>query len=156
MITLEEIAAIAEPISDIYAAISDDLMINIAKHFNSGKYLNDHEWAFKKLGELGTLNKESIKIIAKRTGQTPEMIEAALESAALKATEELEDDLKNKRQLYGKSIQKMYLRRNSQDKLLFILSADNFAQSFRRMRYTHRQMGNQFFAVPQVLLQAFV
>lgn len=94
MITLEEIAAIAEPISDIYASISDDLMINIAKHFNSGKYLNDQEWAFKKLGELGTLNKESIKIIAKRTGQTPEMIEAALESAALKATEELEDDLK--------------------------------------------------------------
>ena len=29
----------------------------------------------------------------------------------------------------------MYKRRSSQDKLLFILSADNFAQSFRRMRY---------------------
>lgn len=29
----------------------------------------------------------------------------------------------------------MYKRRSSQDKLLFILSADNFAQSLRRMRY---------------------
>ena len=41
----------------------------------------------------------------------------------------------NKRQNYGKSVQSIYKRRSSQDKLLFILSADNFAQSLRRMRY---------------------
>ena len=47
----------------------------------------------------------------------------------------LERELENKRQNYGKSVQSMYKRRSSQDKLLFILSADNFAQSLRRMRY---------------------
>ena len=40
-----------------------------------------------------------------------------------------------KRDNYGKSMQSMFKRRSSQDKLLFILSADNFAQSMRRMRY---------------------
>ncbi len=47
----------------------------------------------------------------------------------------LEKELKAKRDNYGKSVQSMYKRQSSQDKLLFILSADNFAQSLRRMRY---------------------
>lgn len=47
----------------------------------------------------------------------------------------LEKELGEKRTNYGKSAQSLYKRRNSQDKLLFILSADNFAQSMRRMRY---------------------
>lgn len=47
----------------------------------------------------------------------------------------LEKELDNKRTNYGKSVQSMFKRHSSQDKLLFILSADNFAQSYRRMRY---------------------
>lgn len=47
----------------------------------------------------------------------------------------LEKELGEKRTNYSKSAQSLYKRRNSQDKLLFILSADNFAQSMRRMRY---------------------
>lgn len=47
----------------------------------------------------------------------------------------LEGELKTKQKNYGKSVRGMYKRRSSQDKLLFILSADNFAQSIRRMRY---------------------
>lgn len=47
----------------------------------------------------------------------------------------LEKELGNKRENYGKSVQNLYRRHNSQDKLLFILSADNFSQSVRRMRY---------------------
>lgn len=47
----------------------------------------------------------------------------------------LEQELKVKQSNYGKSARGMYKRRSSQDKLLFILSADNFAQSLRRMRY---------------------
>lgn len=47
----------------------------------------------------------------------------------------LEKELSAKRKNYGKSVQSLYKRRSSQDKLLFILSADNFAQSLRRMRY---------------------
>lgn len=47
----------------------------------------------------------------------------------------LEKELDGKRTNYGKSMQSLYKRRSSQDKLLFILSADNFTQSMRRMRY---------------------
>lgn len=47
----------------------------------------------------------------------------------------LEKELGEKRTNYGKSMQSLYKRHNSQDKLLYILSADNFARSMRRMRY---------------------
>jgi septal ring factor EnvC (AmiA/AmiB activator) len=48
----------------------------------------------------------------------------------------LESQLGVKRINYGKSIQSLQRKRlGSQDKLLFILSADNFSQSLRRMRY---------------------
>lgn len=53
----------------------------------------------------------------------------------------LENELNTKRENYKKSIQTIHKRRTSQDKLLFILSAENFAQSMRRMRYL-REYGN--------------
>lgn len=47
----------------------------------------------------------------------------------------LQRDLGSKRENYGKSVQSLQKRLKSQDKLLFILSAENFSQSLRRMRY---------------------
>lgn len=47
----------------------------------------------------------------------------------------LEKELKAKQQNYAKSARRIYKRRSSQDKLLYILSASNFAQSIRRIRY---------------------
>jgi septal ring factor EnvC (AmiA/AmiB activator) len=47
----------------------------------------------------------------------------------------LEKELHLKRSNYGASIRKLRQHNSAQDKLLFILSADNFSQSFRRMRY---------------------
>lgn len=47
----------------------------------------------------------------------------------------LEGELEGKQDNYAKSVRNIYRRFNSQDKLLFILSADNFSQSLRRMRY---------------------
>jgi septal ring factor EnvC (AmiA/AmiB activator) len=47
----------------------------------------------------------------------------------------LEKELKAKQQNYAKSARQMYKRRSSQDKLLYILSASNFTQSIRRIRY---------------------
>lgn len=47
----------------------------------------------------------------------------------------LEKELDSKRSNYGKSAQSLFRHRGSQDKLLFILSASDFAQSMRRMRY---------------------
>jgi len=48
---------------------------------------------------------------------------------------ELEDQLKEKQANYAKSVKNLYRRHGSIDKLLFVLSADNFSQSIRRMRY---------------------
>ncbi|WP_165155308.1 murein hydrolase activator EnvC [Parabacteroides sp. ZJ-118] len=47
----------------------------------------------------------------------------------------LRRELADKRANYGKSMQGLYKRHSSQDKLLFILSARSFSQSMRRMRY---------------------
>ena len=47
-----------------------------------------------KLSELGQLNKECLEIITKLTGQVPEIIYTALESAALEATKDVEPKLK--------------------------------------------------------------
>ena len=47
----------------------------------------------------------------------------------------LNRELKEKQVNYGKSMNGLYKRLSSQDKFLFVLSADNFSQSLRRMRY---------------------
>ena len=47
----------------------------------------------------------------------------------------LQAELEEKKQGYAQSVRGLYKRRTSQDKLLFILSAESFAQSMRRMRY---------------------
>ena len=52
-----------------------------------------------------------------------------------KEIERLEKELDDRKKNYGKSVQNMYRRKGSLDKLLFILSAEDFAQSYRRMRY---------------------
>ena len=48
---------------------------------------------------------------------------------------QLERDLAVKQDKYASSLQSLYNRRSLQQKWMFILSADNFTQSFRRMRY---------------------
>jgi septal ring factor EnvC (AmiA/AmiB activator) len=47
----------------------------------------------------------------------------------------LEKELSAKRSNYGSSLKKLQNHYSTQDKLLFVFSAYNFAQSFRRMRY---------------------
>lgn len=49
--------------------------------------------------------------------------------------DQLEKELGGKRTNYSKSVQSMYKRHSSEDKLLFILSAGSFTQSLRRIRY---------------------
>lgn len=47
----------------------------------------------------------------------------------------LEKELKEKRRKYEQSVRYMYRNKSVQEKLMFILSADNFSQMYRRMRY---------------------
>ena len=65
---------------------------------------------------------------------------------------QLESELKTKQANYGKSLQNIYRRQTSQDRLLFILSAESFSQSLRRIRYLHeyaswqRRQGSEIIA----------
>ena len=74
--------------------------------------------------------KKVISLLNQEVGELDDQI-----AASRREITRLEKELGGKRDNYGKSMQSMYKRRSSQDKLLFILSADNFAQSMRRMRY---------------------
>lgn len=93
-LTPEDILRLSEPIEQVYSNVVDALLVNMAKHFNSGYSLSTQDWEIKKLSELGQLNKESMRIIANLTGQTPELVMTALENAALDATSDVEPELK--------------------------------------------------------------
>ena len=47
----------------------------------------------------------------------------------------LQKDLQEKKKKYEASVQYLYRNRNIQERLLFILSADNLSQTYRRIRY---------------------
>ena len=93
-LTPDDILKLSEPIEKVYIDVVNALLINMAKHFNSGYSLSTQDWEIKKLAELGQLNKESIEIISDMTGQTPEMVKVALENSVFKATADLEPELK--------------------------------------------------------------
>ena len=50
----------------------------------------------------------------------------------------LEKDLNEKKENYQASVQYMYKNRSVQEKLMFIFSARNFNQMYRRMRYVRQ------------------
>ena len=93
-LTPEAILKLSEPIEQVYSNTVDALLINLAKHFNTGKALSTQAWEIKKLSELGQLNKESIEIIASLTGQAPEMVAQALAEVVESATADVEPELK--------------------------------------------------------------
>ena len=60
------------------------------------------------------------------------------ERAQLKVEiEELEAELVVKREKYAEAMRSLYSKQGNVEEIIFILSADNLAQSYRRMRYLH-------------------
>ena len=105
-------------------AITNDLLKETKKtHSNA---LNRLQLLTKQIIErkqiISVLNSEIASIIN----------EIAVMEAEVKT---LEQDLILKQDNYAKSIRKIYLYRNSQEQLMFVLSADNLAQSYRRILY---------------------
>ena len=117
-LTPNDILMLSEPVELVYQQIVDALLLNIAKHFNTGKALSTQEWQMKKLAELGQLNKESLAIIADMTGQIPELVQIALESAALEATKDIEPELQ-------KAVKKGVIKGASADTVLTSRSVSN-------------------------------
>lgn len=93
-LTPDAILKLSEPLEQVYSDVVDALLVNMAKHFNSGYSLSTQEWEIRKLAEVGQLNRESLRIIAGMTGQNEELVTVALENAVLDATSDIEPELK--------------------------------------------------------------
>ena len=93
-LTPADFVKLSEPIEQVYSNIVDSLLINMAKHFTSGKALATQQWEIKKLAELNQLSKESVEIIAALSAQAPDMVALALETAVLQGTADVEEELK--------------------------------------------------------------
>lgn len=87
-------AKLAEPLQKVYQDVTDQVLENIAKHFNTGKALATQEWQLKKLAELGQVREETLRIIAKGTKQNPELIMIALRDAVDDALKDVEPALR--------------------------------------------------------------
>lgn len=84
----------AEPLEWLYGETETRLMLNIVKHISDwDQPIASDEWQMQKLGEIGKLNQENIKIIAKYSGQSSTAIERMLNEVAEKVLDTLEPAL---------------------------------------------------------------
>lgn len=93
-LTPNDILEISEPIERVYQRTVDELLINIAHHFNISGWERTRYWEIKKLAEMGALTKESAAIIAKNTQMLPEEIEKAFVQVSEKACKDIDPQLK--------------------------------------------------------------
>lgn len=81
----------AEQIAGIYEDLEAQLMANIIRHVRDyDKPIDSDEWLMIKLAEIGKLNKENLRIIARAYGMTPTAIERMLQETADKALSRIE------------------------------------------------------------------
>ncbi len=84
MKTDEELKALAQPIIEIYQNIEHDLLLKIASFFAVNEDVtirNSLDWYFKKLEEIGALDKEAIRIISKYSYISEKEIKRLLKEA---------------------------------------------------------------------------
>lgn len=93
-LTPNDILQISEPIEAIYQRTVDELLINIAHHFNISGWERTRYWEIKKLSEMGALTKESAAIIAKNTQMLPAEIEKAFLQVSEKACLDIDPQLR--------------------------------------------------------------
>lgn len=75
--------------------LEDQLMANIVRHCKDyNQPIASDEWLMRKLAEIGKLNQENIKIIAKSTGLSQTAMERMLNEMAEKVLEEVEPGMK--------------------------------------------------------------
>lgn len=92
----KEMEKFAQPLIDVYAHVTDVLLVNIARHFNVKATGNtsSFSWQVKMLAELGQLTEENRNIIAELTGANSGILREALTQAMLAALKEVEPELK--------------------------------------------------------------
>jgi Phage minor capsid protein 2 len=94
--TPEKSQQLAMPVVEVYMAIEEQILINIAKQLREGKKLMEDDiqaWQLKKLMELGTLTQRNIITIAKHAKMAVNEVSKMLEEAGYSAVDEIEGDL---------------------------------------------------------------
>lgn len=98
----------AEQIDRIYMDLEQLLMQNIMRHCKDyGQPIATDEWLLKKLAEIGKLDKENIKIIARAAGLSRTAVERMLNEAAENALDQVEPALAylTRRELVGEPVE---------------------------------------------------
>ena len=85
----------SDPIVKVYEACVDELLINLAKHFNPQRLTLTQGFRYdvELLARLGAIKKESAAIIAKHMANNAEEIRQAIEKAMLEALSDVEPEL---------------------------------------------------------------
>ena len=91
--TPKEIEEISYPIEHIYERMTDELLLNIAKHLNSPTWTWTALHEIETLGRMGQLTEENIKIINKYVQMIPEAVKKAMDDSRLIALQEIEEKL---------------------------------------------------------------
>ena len=110
------------------------LLIDIA---NTNQLLSENKKSVSTILNRLTLVAQQITSRKKLVDVLAKEMEVLNEEIAFKERQiaNLEKSLQQKKENYAAGIRKIYRNKNNHDQLLFILSADDFAQSFRRMLY---------------------
>lgn len=98
MINPEFLNELGFAMAEVYAACTDRLLVNLARHF---KYLKEDEkpggafdYQARKLAEFGQINRESVEIIQTLMDGADAALKDCLEAAIVDALEDLEPELK--------------------------------------------------------------
>ena len=91
--TPQRIADISEPIEQLYSDLTDELLINIAKHLSKSTATWSALHEIETLQEMGQLTEENIKIINGYVKRMPKEIKDAMNESRLEALGEIEQKL---------------------------------------------------------------
>ena len=91
--TPQRIADISEPIEQLYSDLTDELLINIAKHLSKATATWSALHEIETLQEMGQLTEENIKIINDYVKRMPKEIKDAMNESRLEALGEMEQKL---------------------------------------------------------------
>lgn len=99
---------LAEPVDGIYIDLEAQILQNIARHLQGWEQpIDTDRWLMQKLAEIGKLNQENIRLIAKMSGLSQTAAERMLNEAAQDAIDNMEPGLRYmaKRGLAEKAVQ---------------------------------------------------
>lgn len=91
--TPQRVADISEPIEQIYSDMTDELLLNIAKHLSSSTWTWTALHEIETLENMGQLTEENIRIINSYVQKLPQAVKDAMNDSRLQALSEIEEKL---------------------------------------------------------------